>query len=142
MAASAGQADTPRWFSEGGSGDVHAKWGIPQTDAVGFEVMCEDGGSVVIRPALYAMDAPDSAPDIRFEVDGEGFVRDATLDFSERDAAWHAKAVVSKEDALIGALRRGNRVSYDFEPPLRDGDRFSLDLTGSAKAIDAMLDAC
>ena len=134
--------EEPRWYSDVGDVGAYAKWGIPDTDAVGFEVVCLDSGHVEMRPALYAVEQPMQLPDIRFSIDGEAYVRDAKLGFSKRDFAWQASAVVSKDDAIIDAMRRGSKLTYDFDPPLRDGDAFTLSLSGSAKAIDAALDAC
>lgn len=119
-----------------------AKFGIPKTDAVGFEVVCISAGVIEIRPALYAIAEPSQDPDIRFLVDGEPYVRDAKLGFSERDAAWQASAVIDRQDALVNALRRGSKLTYDFDPPLREGDAFTLSLSGSAKAIDEALENC
>lgn len=132
----------PAWFADESDEAAVAKWGIPQSDAVGFEVKCAGAGRVVMAPALYAPDRPDAVPDIVFTVDGEPYVRSATLTFSERDAAWQAEAVVPTGDALVAALRRGSTLAYDFSPPLREGDRFSLSLSGSARAIDAALEGC
>ncbi|MEO1102153.1 MAG: hypothetical protein AAFW98_00225 [Pseudomonadota bacterium] len=132
----------PRWFADVGDVGAFAKWGIPETDAVGFTVSCEAGGAVEVRPALFAMEEPAEIPDIRFVVDGEPYLRDAKLAFSERDAAWQAAAVVAQDDALIGALRRGAELTYDFSPPLREGDEFTISLSGSAKAIDQVLEVC
>ncbi|MEM9222841.1 MAG: hypothetical protein AAGB11_10605 [Pseudomonadota bacterium] len=131
----------PRWFSNVGEAGAFARWGIPETDAVGFVVSCEEGG-VSLLPALYAVDKPSATPGVRFIVDGDDYVRDAQLRFSEEDAAWQALVAVNAEDSLITAMRRGNELTYDFEPPLREGDAFTIDLSGSAKAIDAVLEAC
>lgn len=134
--------DEPRWFLDADDKAALARWGIPESDAVGFEVVCLENGAIEIRPALYAIDEPPEMPDIRFDVDGEPYVRHAKLGFSERDAAWQASTVVGREDSLVDALRRGNELTYDFDPPLRPGDSFTIDLTGSAKAIDAALKNC
>ncbi|MEM0906436.1 MAG: hypothetical protein AAGJ94_03665 [Pseudomonadota bacterium] len=133
--------EKPRWFAVGDASNL-ARWGIPDTDAVGFEVICLNSGEVEMRPALFAMSEPTATPDIRFLVDGEPYVRDAKLGFSERDAAWQASAVVARDDALINALRRGSSLTYDFDPPLREGDSFTISLSGSAKAIDSALEDC
>lgn len=133
--------EEPRWFADP-SDRPRAKWGIPETDAVGFEVECLPGDTVAMRPALFAMAEPAAVPDIRFVVDGENFVRDAELAYSERDSAWQGWAKVDRGDALIDAIRRGNELTYDFQPPLRDGDAFTLSLTGSARAIDEALEGC
>lgn len=140
--ASAAAQDKPRWFADVRDNLALAKWGIPKTEAVGFEVVCLGQGTIEIRPALYAITQPAETPDIRFMIDGEPYVRDAKLGFSERDAAWQASAVIGRDDGLINALRRGSKVTYDFDPPLREGDAFTLSLSGSAKAIDAALENC
>ena len=144
LASTSGVAaeEKPRWFADIGDVGAHAKWGIPETDAVGFEVECVEDARVKIRPALFAMEEPDALPDIRFSVDGEPYVRSAHLDYSELDGAWQASAVLSKNDALVDAMRRGSELTYDFTPPLREGDAFTISLSGSAKAIDAALDGC
>lgn len=134
--------DGPRWFTDVGGETVRAKWGIPETDAVGFEVVCLERGQLGMRPALFAIEEPAAVPQIRFSVDGEAFDRPAKLDFSERDQAFQASAIIPRDDALIDALRRGRELTYDFDPPLREGDAFTLSLSGSAKAIDAALDKC
>ncbi|MBJ3776084.1 invasion associated locus B family protein [Acuticoccus mangrovi] len=131
----------PHWYAGLGEAGGYARWGIPESDAVGFEVACHDDG-VMLRPALYAMEEPAQTPDIRFDVDGTDYVRDATLSFNELDAAWQASATVGRNDALIDAMRRGSKLSYDFDPPLREGDAFTLSLSGSAKAIDQALQNC
>lgn len=133
---------SPAWFADDSVSPVRARWGIPETDAVGFEVVCESPGRVALRPALFAMEKPDPVPDIRFDVDGDRYDRTATLAFSERDAAFQATAVVNRADPLIDALRRGSTVTYDFQPPLREGDAFTVSLKGSAKAIDDALAGC
>lgn len=142
VAGSAAAVEKPRWFNAGSDAEALARWGIPETDAVGFEVMCRSDGTIIVKPALFAMQEPASDPNIRFMVDGEPYVRDAKLAFSERDKAWQASAVIPRDDALIDALRRGSKLTYDFDPPLREGDAFTLSLSGSAKAIDAALDKC
>ncbi|WMS44883.1 hypothetical protein RDV64_11040 [Acuticoccus sp. MNP-M23] len=134
--------EKPRWFADVGTVGAFAKWGIPETDAVGFEVVCVENERVRIRPALFAVEEPAAMPDIRFQVDGEPYLRSARLDFSERDGAWQASSVLSKNDALVDAMRRGSKLTYDFSPPLRQGDAFTISLSGSAKAIDAALDGC
>lgn len=134
--------EKPRWFADQSDDEAVALWGIPETDAVGFSLRCEGGGAVVMAPALYAVEEPEVMPDVAFTVDGEAYVRPVTLRYSERDAAWQAVARVGKTDALIAALRRGSKLTYDFAPPLRDGDMFSLSLSGSARAIDAALKRC
>lgn len=135
-------ADAPRWFTDIGEAKVAAKWGIPETDAVGFDMRCLEDGTIIMRPALYAIDKPDIVPDIALTVDDEPYVRPLRLVFSELDGAWQAEIPVARDDAVIAALRRGNTLTYDFAPPLRDGDAFTLSLTGSARAIDAALSAC
>ncbi len=135
-------AEGPLWFADEAADPVRAKWGIPQTDAVGFEVVCEATGRVVIRPALFTFEEPAEMPQLRFDVDGDLYDRDLTLVFSERDKAWQATAVVIRSDAIISALRRGSEVTYDFEPPLREGDAFTVSLSGSASAIDDALEGC
>ncbi len=142
VAASAAAQGEPRWFADVRDEVALAKFGIPKTDAVGFEVVCLGSGVIEIRPALYAIAEPSQDPDIRFLVDGEPYVRDAKLGFSERDAAWQASAVIDRQDALVDALRRGSKLTYDFDPPLREGDAFTLSLSGSAKAIDEALENC
>ncbi|GAB5374744.1 MAG: hypothetical protein AcusKO_12060 [Acuticoccus sp.] len=142
MAGTAAAQEEPRWFTATGDATALARWGIPESDAVGFEVVCYDDGTILIRPALFAMDEPADVPDIRFSVDGEPYLRDARLDFSNRDAAWQASAVIDRGDALVNALRRGSELTYDFDPPLREGDAFTISLSGSAKAIDAALENC
>lgn len=134
--------EEPRWFADVGSVGKFAKWGIPETDAVGFSIECEPGGGIEMRPALYAMEQPPAVPDVAFKIDGEDFVRDAELEFSEADAAWQATVSINAADELIDALRRGAELTYDFEPPLREGDRFTLSLSGSARAIDTALEDC
>ncbi|WP_420391436.1 invasion associated locus B family protein [Acuticoccus sp.] len=131
----------PVWFVRDDAAGPGARWGIPQTDAVGLEVTCR-GGRVIVRPALFAMEEPAQPPDVRFTVDGEDFVRDASLAFVERDAAWQAAAEVEPDDPLVDAMRRGSQLTYDFAPPLREGDAFTISLSGSAKAIDAVLSSC
>ncbi|MEM6761587.1 MAG: hypothetical protein AAF615_01795 [Pseudomonadota bacterium] len=133
--------DKPRWFASVSDTDAFARWGIPETDAVGFEVVCSTG-DVVLRPALYAMEKPAELPQIRFSVDGEDYLRDAKFAFSELDAAWQAETVVERQDGLVDAMRRGSELTYDFDPPLRTGDEFTLSLSGSAKAIDEALEGC
>lgn len=134
--------EEPRWFTDVGDVGAFARWGIPETDAVGFTIECEADGGVEMRPALYAMEEPSTVPNVTFNIDGQAYVRDARLVFSEADAAWQAAVNVSGDDALINALRRGARLTYDFDPPLREGDRFTLSLSGSARAIDAALVNC
>lgn len=136
------QTDQPRWFADVGDVYIAAKWGIPQTDAVGLAVRCADGGMVVIAPALYALEKPDVIPDVAFTVDDQPYVRPLQLVFSERDEAWQAEIKVRRDDEVITAMRRGSRLTYDFAPPLQDGDAFTLSLSGSAKAIDTVLSAC
>jgi hypothetical protein len=132
----------PEWFADEDAAPVRARWGIPGMDAVGFEVLCAAPGRVAIRPALFAMSEPAELQQIRFDIDGDRYERNATLAFSERDGAFQATAVVSREDPLIDALRRGSDVTYDFLPRLREGDEFTVSLSGSAKAIDAALEGC
>lgn len=134
--------DKPHWFSDVGTVGAYAKWGIPETDAVGFEVVCVHPARVKIRPALFAMDEPAAMPDIRFQVDGEPYIRTAKLDYSERDGAWQASSELSRDDALVDAMRKGSKLTYNFDPPLREGDAFTISLSGSAKAIDKALDGC
>ncbi|RAH99434.1 hypothetical protein DLJ53_23215 [Acuticoccus sediminis] len=135
-------ANEPRWFvQEAPSGNV-AFWGVPDTDAVGFTVSCTSGSNVILSPALYAMSEPTGSQKIRFTVDDDTYVRDALLVFSERDAAWRATAVVSTEDEVLTALKRGSTVTYDFDPPLREGDAFTVSLKGSGDAINKVIDGC
>lgn len=141
-AVPAAAEDEPRWFADIKDEAVLAKWGIPEADAVGFVVACLDNGELEIKPALFAIEQPDEVPHIRFLVDGEPYVRNAKLGFIERDVAWQASAVVRRDDALVDALRRGSKLTYDFDPPLREGDAFTLSLSGSAKAIDEALKNC
>jgi len=141
-AAQAEPKSEPRWFADLRASEPAAKWGIPESNAVGFTVSCRGDGLLEVRPALFAITPPDVVPDIRFMVDGEAYVRQATLDFSERDTAWQASALVAPDDEVIDALRRGEEVTYDFDPPLREGDAFTLSLSGSAKAIDEVLEEC
>lgn len=138
---SGGAVEKPRWFSDANEATV-AKWGIPEVGAVGFVVRCDRAGTIWMMPALYAMAEPGKVPDVRFEIDGKPFVRSARLAFLKDDQAWQAAVRLRKDDALIDAMRKGSRLSYDFEPPLREGDRFTLSLSGSAKAIDKALEAC
>lgn len=142
VATPAAIAQSPRWFADaaGGAGP-RAKWGIPESDAVGFEVLC-GGGGVVLRPALFAVEELADPPPIRFTVDGTDFVRDATLTFDEASQAWQAAALVALDDDLITAMRRGTELTYDFDPPLRQGDAFTVSLSGSAKAINAAIRTC
>ncbi len=130
------------WFADDSAATVRAKWGIPGMNAVGFEVVCVEPGRVAIRPALFAAEELAEVPPIRFDVDGDRFDRTATLIFSEPDGAWQATATVGRDDPIIDALRRGSAVTYDFQPPLREGDRFTVSLSGSAKAIDGALADC
>ncbi len=134
--------EKPHWFADSGPVGALAKWGIPETDAVGFEVVCVAPKRVRIRPALFAMEEPAATPDIRFQVDGEPYLRTARLDFSERDGAWQASAEIARDDALVDAMRRGSKLTYNFSPPLREGDAFTISLSGSAKAIDEALNGC
>lgn len=143
VAAGAALAEgTPAWFADEDASPVRAKWGIRGTDAVGFEILCLAPGEVSLRPALFAVAEPASAPTVRFDVDGSRYERPASLAYSERDGAFQATAVVGRTDPLIDALRRGTAVTYDFEPPLREGDAFTVSLSGSAKAIDTALAGC
>lgn len=135
------QAPKPVWFIDEGDVGVFAKWGIPETDAVGMVLSCE-AGRIAILPALYAMQEPASVPDVAFTVDGNTMRRSAELIFSERDAAYQAKISVATSDNLIDALRRGSSLTYDFAPPLVEGSSFTLSLSGSAKAIDRVLRGC
>lgn len=141
LAAGAAVAETPRWFTAAGAAGLSARWGIPSTDAVGFEIRCE-GAGVRAQPALYAVNEPSARPQVRFRIDGEDHLRPADLTYRERDGAWQASALLPRDDSLIDALRRGEELTYDFEPMLREGDAFTLSLTGSAKAIDEALEAC
>lgn len=134
--------DEPHWFNVEGAMGAVAQWGIPETDAVGFSVVCVESDRVMLRPALYAADAPEQMPSIRFTVDGTTYVRTLDLVFNERDAAWQATTKIAADDAIIDALRRGNEVTYDFDPPLRPGDAFTVSLKGSANAIDEVLETC
>lgn len=133
---------SPVWFADDDAAPVRAKWGIPGMNAVGFEVVCVEPGRVAIRPALFAVEQLAEVPQIRFEVDGDRYDRSATLAYSEPDGAWQAMATVGREDPVIDALRRGSDVTYDFLPPLREGDEFTVSLSGSAKVIDAALERC
>lgn len=134
--------DGPHWFTVRGDGGFVAQWGIPETDAVGFSVVCVEAERIMLRPALYAYDTPDELPAIRFTVDGTTYVRTLDLVFNQRDAAWQATTKIDADDAVIDALRRGNEVTYDFDPPLRPGDAFTVSLKGSADAIDEVLETC
>ena len=88
------------------------------------------------------MTEPQTEQKLRFTVDGDTFVRDARLVFSERDAAWQASAAVATDDALLAALKRGHAITYDFAPPLRPGDAFTVSLKGSADALGDVIEAC
>jgi hypothetical protein len=142
VVAGAAFAGEPVWFVDAAGDPPAAKWGIPGTDAVGFVVACGEDGGAVVSPALYAMERPAEAPDVLFVIDGDRYVRDARLVFSERDGAFRAEIVVPRTGALIEGMRRGYDLTYDFEPVLREGDRFTLSLSGSADAIDEALGAC
>ncbi|MCF3935976.1 hypothetical protein L1787_21535 [Acuticoccus sp. M5D2P5] len=111
-------------------------------DAVGFEVICDGPGNLVLRPALFSETALDERPNVRYDVDGEAYTRPASMDVTEREGYWQAASHVSREDPLIDALRRGSALTYDFSPPRRDGDAFTLSLSGSANAIDEVLAQC
>jgi hypothetical protein len=141
LAAPGADAADPRWFADGSGGGTVAKWGIAESDAVGFSVGCESG-FVVVSPELYAVEEPAASLTIRFSVDGKPYDRRATLTYDETINAWHAKAKVADDDALIEAMRKGKRLTYDFDPPLRDGDAFTVSLSGSAKVIDEALEGC
>lgn len=142
LVAGTALAGEPEWFADVGPQGAAAKWGIPESNVVGFTVECVKDGPITIRPALFATSEPAPMHDIGFVVDGEVFRRNAALKFSPDDGAWQAEAEVARDDHLIAALRRGNEVTYDFEPPLREGDRFTLSLKGSAAAIDQALEQC
>ncbi|WP_157961901.1 hypothetical protein [Acuticoccus kandeliae] len=142
MMATASFAASPLWFADEKDPASGAKWGIPNSDAVGFVVSCNGPGRVAMRPALYAMEAVEPAPKIRFTVDEAAYEREAEFAFSKADAAWQAYAVVSRDDPLVDALRRGTEVTYDFDPRQRDGDAFTVSLSGSAEVIDQALEDC
>ncbi len=130
------------WFLKKDLVGVVALWGVPETHAVGFVVTCDDHSKVILSPALFTMDEPKAGQQLRFTVDGTTFVRDARLVFSERDAAWRASAAVGVEDELLLALKSGRAMTYDFAPPLRDGDAFTVSLKGSSVALADVLSAC
>lgn len=139
--ATAAAAADPRWFADTTGASPVAMWGIEGSDAVGFRVLCESG-VVVVSPELYAVEEPGRSLTIRFSVDGATYDRLATLVYDGTIEAWHARAQVDDDDALIDAMRRGSELTYDFDPPLREGDSFTVSLSGSAKAIDLALEGC
>ena len=142
-ATASAAAEEPRWFADtvGDPSVAVAKWGIKDTNAVGFWVGCE-GGAVLVSPELYALDEPARALTIRFTIDGTDYDRPATLTYDDTIKAWHARARIPSDDALIAGMRRGSKLTYDFDPPLRQGDSFTVSLSGSAKAIDEALGGC
>ncbi|ORE94440.1 hypothetical protein [Acuticoccus yangtzensis] len=137
-----GAATEPRWFIKNDPAGHVAMWGVPSTEAVGFVVTCGGTRTIVLSPALYAMDEPQGPSRIRFTVDEMSYVRAANLVFSERDAAWQASAVVPADDDILTAFRRGRSLTYDFDPPRRAGDAFTVSLDGSAAPLDDVISGC
>lgn len=138
----AAQEAGPRWFTDIEANYAAAKWGIPETDAVGLVIECDGPSRLIVRPTLYALEEVTPPPSIVLSVDGEEFVRRGEMEFSERVSAWQGIARIVRTDPLIAALRRGSEVTYNFRPEQSPDDRFALSLSGSARAIDAALEAC
>lgn len=120
-----------------------ATFAVPESDDIRFTMECRDARTITIDPYVILDSPPAATPALRFTVDGREFVRGATVGArSEMLSGFPLVAVVDRSDDLIEALRTGNAVEAAVHPASIRDLSARVTLTGSADAINAMLDNC
>jgi len=134
-------AQDAAWYSERGDRATFARFGVEGTDRAQFEIEC--GKSfVTIRPGYYADTRETDISKMRYGIDGEAWEIRSRYARVPSDDGHRVETVIGKDHSLFDALKNGAVLTYGFVEPRAGDEPVDISLSGSARAINAMLDGC